>query len=239
MSSENPTFEQQRSWSNSWDQNYLRTLDPESLRRGDTALTLLKSLDLTEPNILEVGCGNGWLCEKLAKFGRVTGVDIADTAIDDAKRRVPNGSFFTGDFCSLHLPPGEFDAALTLETLSHVPDHVEFVRCLAAVLKSKGYLIVVTQNRAVYSRRQDVAHRGVGQIRRWVTMRELQSLLAENFDVKRAFTIQPSGHEGFLRIVNSARVNRALGMLISRPTLESLKERAGLGQSLEVLAQRR
>jgi len=239
MPSNFPTLDQQRTWWNSWDQKHLRTLGRETLRRGDTALSLLQSLDLNQPHILEVGCGNGWLSERLIEFGHVTGVDIADSAIDDAKRRVPNGTFFTGDFCSLHLPLAHFDVALTLETLSHVPDQMTFVRCLAAVLKPKGHLIVLTQNRVVYSRRSDIDPQGVGQIRRWVTMRELRSLLAPHFEVKRAFTIQPSGHNGFLRAVNSARVNRALALVISRSTLESLKERAGLGQTLVVLAQLR
>lgn len=239
MPPELPTLEQQQSWWNSWDRQFLRALDPATLRRGDTVLSLLRSLDLSEANILEVGCGNGWLCGRLLEFGRVTGVDIADSAIEEAKRRVPNGTFFTGDFCSLHLPPACFDVALTLETLSHVPDQIDFIRCLAAVLKPKGHVILVTQNRVVYSRRSDVAPQGVGQIRRWVTMRQLRSMIAPHFDVKRAFTIQPSGHVGFLRIVNSARINRTLSRVISPSTLESLKERVGLGQTLVVLAQRR
>lgn len=239
MQSDRPTLEQQRSWWESWDQKYLRTLDSETLRRGETALALLQSLRLDRPNILEVGCGNGWLCERLAEIGGVTGVDIAGSAIEEAKRRVPNGEFFAGDFCSLTLPAFYFDVALTLETLSHVPDQMEFLRCFAAVLKPTGHLIVVTQNHMVYSRRSNVAPQGVGQIRHWVTMRQLRRLLTPDFNVERAFTIQPSGDKGFLRVVNSRKVNQALSLVISKSTLESLKEWFGLGQSLVVLAQRR
>jgi 2-polyprenyl-3-methyl-5-hydroxy-6-metoxy-1,4-benzoquinol methylase len=234
-----PTLEQQRSWWNSWDQEHLGSLDRDSLRRGATVLSLLKSLPLRSPNILEVGCGNGWLCEKLVEIGRVTGVDIADSAIADARCRVPNATFFSGDFSSLKLPVSQFDVALTLETLSHVPDQKEFVRNLAAVLKHRGYLIVVTQNRTVYSRRSNVGPQGVCQIRHWLTMHELLKMLRPLFKLKRAFTIQPSGDKGFLRIVNSARINRVLSLAISPPILESLKEMAGFGQSLVVLTQRR
>ena len=39
-------------------------------------------------NILEVGCGNGWLCSHLAKASRgtVTGIDINKTELEQAKR---------------------------------------------------------------------------------------------------------------------------------------------------------
>src|SRR5215469_15478702 len=164
-----PTLDQQRCFWNSWDQKYLQTLSREALRRGETALLLVQSLNLDKPCILEVGCGNGWLSERLAEFGRVTGVDIADAAIGEARRRVPNGTFFAEDFCSLDLPLARFDVVLTLQTLSHVLNQAEFLRRLAAVLKPRGHLIMTTQNRVVFSRRSDVVPQEVGLIRRWVT----------------------------------------------------------------------
>jgi len=233
------TLNEQRLWWNSWDGRHLQTISPAALRRGDTAVSLLKSLRLKEPRILEVGCGNGWLCEKLAAFGRVTGVDLADAAIDEAKTRVPNATFFAGDFCRTDLPEAGFDVVVTLETLSHVPDQQEFIRRLAFVLRAEGHLVLLTQNRLVYSRCSNVAPQGRGQLRRWVSMRELRALAAPHFDVVRAFTIQPNGHLGFLRIVNSARLNGVISRLISGATLESLKERSGLGQTLVMLARRR
>jgi len=49
----------------------------------------------------------------------------------------------------------------------------------------------------------------------------------------------PSGHLGFLRMVNSAKLNAALSRVIPHPKIDWLKERAGLGQTLVMLAQRR
>jgi len=113
------------------------------------------------------------------------------------------------------------------------------VRQLAAVLKPGGHLILLTQNRLIYSRRSDIAPQGVGQVRCWVTMRQLRALVAPHFDVLRAFTMGPSGHLGFLRMVNSAKLNAALSRVIPHPKIDWLKERAGLGQTLVMLAQRR
>ena len=234
-----PTADQQRLWWNRWDSEFLRTLHPEKVRQGDTALALLRSLNLHDPQILEVGCANGWLCERLIDFGTVTGMDIADEAVADARSRVPKATFFADDFCSAELRAGLFDVAITLGTLAHVPDQPGFIRNLAVALKPGGHLILLTQNRLVYSRRSDVAPQGCGQIRRWVTMAELRALVAPHFRVVRTFTIQPSGDLGFLRVVNSAKLNAALSSVISTHTLESFKERVGLGQTLVMLAERR
>ena len=130
---------------------------------------------------------NGWLCEKFVECDEVTGVDVAEAAISDAKSRVPNVTFFAADFCSLDLPPARFDVALALEIFSHVPDQRGFVRQLAAVLKPRGHLILLTQNRLIYSRRSDIAPQGVGHVRCWVTMRQLRALVAPHFDVLRVY----------------------------------------------------
>jgi hypothetical protein len=51
--------------------------------------------------------------------------------------------------------------------------------------------------------------------------------------------MQPSGHLGFLRMVNSAKLNAALSLVIPTPKIEWLKEQAGLGQTVVMLALRR
>jgi hypothetical protein len=110
---------------------------------------------------------------------------------------------------------------------------------IATILRSEGYLILLTQNRPVYTRRSDVSPPAGGQRRRWVTMRELRSMLRPHFNTSRAFTIQPSGNRGFLRIVNSGRSNRSLAKILSQELLVRFKERCGLGQTLIVDAQKR
>src|SRR6478672_8506579 len=42
----------------------------------------------TELNILDVGCGNGWLCHRLSKIpgSSVVGIDINKIELDQAKR---------------------------------------------------------------------------------------------------------------------------------------------------------
>ena len=65
---------------------------------------LLRYLTMQERplNILEVGCGNGWLGHRLAglKDSFITGTDINGPEINDAKRvfaNIPNLQFIQGD----------------------------------------------------------------------------------------------------------------------------------------------
>lgn len=231
-------YDSQRKFWNEWDGGHLgdATIGSGALRRGETVISLLQACALQQPHILELGCGNGWLAEKLIAFGHLTGVDVADEAIVEARRRVPGGTFYAGDALRLDLPTAAFDVVITLETFSHVPNQPLFVELMARVLREAGCLILTTQNRTVYTRRNDVGPPAEGQLRRWVTMRELRSILLPHFHVLKAFTIQPSGNGGFLRIVNSVKLNWLLTKAVPRLRLERLKEKCGLGQTLIVLA---
>lgn len=234
-------YETQRSFWNTWDARHLseETLGDEARRRGDVALSLVQKCGLNRPRIIEFGCGNGWLAERLASLGSVTGVDIADQVLEEARQRVPGGTFLAGDALSMDLPAEEFDLAVTLEMLAQVPDQSRFVDVLARSLRKDGYLVLITQNRTVYGRRDDIVPVVPGQYRHWLTMRELRRLLHGHFYVQRAFTFEPAGHRSFLRIVNSPRLNGLAAHLVPQNNLNHLKELLGLGQSLVVLARKR
>jgi 2-polyprenyl-3-methyl-5-hydroxy-6-metoxy-1,4-benzoquinol methylase len=88
-----------------------------------------------------------------------------------------------------------YDAVVCVETFSHVPDQVAFVKRLADLLKPDGTLILTTQNRTVFIRSR-VMQQGEGQIRRWVTPSELQGLLGTRFHEIEMATITPAGDRG-------------------------------------------
>jgi len=55
----------------------------------------------------------------------------------------------------------------------------------------------------------------------------------------RRFTTQlPEGQLGFLRLVNSTRLNTLLGRVVPDRWIERIKEWMGLGQTIAVFAQR-
>ena len=66
---------------------------------------------------LELGCGNGELARRIApRCARYTGLDAVETALEAARRAVPEGRFVQG-FLPCPLPPGEHDLIVLSEVL--------------------------------------------------------------------------------------------------------------------------
>jgi 2-polyprenyl-3-methyl-5-hydroxy-6-metoxy-1,4-benzoquinol methylase len=233
---------QKRFW-NEWNakhrgNGYDVKVDRATLRRRDTAVRWLGDLPIIRPRILDLGCATGWLTSQLADFGEVVGTDIADASISEARRRYPGIRFECEDFGNSRSHTEDFDVVVSLETLSHVPDQTAFIERIRDALKPGGYLILTTQNRIVFERRADVTARAEGQIRNWVSPGQLRTLLKPHFRILTLTTALPEGHLGFLRLVNSARLNRIAGSFLATTKIERAKENLGLGQTIAVLAQR-
>jgi SAM-dependent methyltransferase len=233
-------IETQRQFWNQWGSDYLSeaTIGDEALRRGEVAISLVKKCPIHSPRILEFGCGNGWLAEKLIEFGPYTGVDVADKMIDEARRRVPGATFLVGDAFSMVLPSEAYDIVVTLEMFAQVLDQSRFVEVMTRALRKGGYLILTMQNRIVYSRRRDIQPQAPGQYRLWLTLRGLCKMLKPRFRILEATTFEPAGDLGFLRIVNSRRLNRYASKFFSGRSINRFKERLGLGQTLVILARK-
>jgi SAM-dependent methyltransferase len=218
----------------------------------------LESLGRTDLSILEVGCGSGWFCPQLMRFGVVTGTDLSDEGLARAQQRAPEATFVAGDFMSLDLRT-DFDVVVTLEVLSHVLDQRAFIGKLASHLRPGGHLMLATQNRFVLQYLNWRPPPGPGQLRRWVNGRELRDLLEPEFEVSELFSTTPRiARETMvwlrsLRALNP-RVSAAVGdsvegarggtadqVGLARPlrwVVERL-EAMGLGWSLMALARKR
>jgi ubiquinone/menaquinone biosynthesis C-methylase UbiE len=77
-------------------------------------------------NVLDVGCGGGYLARLLARAvapgGRVTGIDPAARAVSYASRRAPgNCSFAVGTAQDLGFPDGSFDVVTSTLAVHHIP----------------------------------------------------------------------------------------------------------------------
>lgn len=213
------------------------SLDEPSTRRMREILVSLRQLDVHEAKLLEVGCGTGWLSFRLMEFGSVTAVDLGKEIIATAKNRYPEIDFRSGDIHTLDFPAHSFNVIVTLETFSHVPDQHAFVSRLSELLRPGGVLLLTTQNKFVFDRCADVRP-AVGYLRQWVDMKTLKQLLRTEFDVRRITTLEPDGHLGFLRIVNSRRVNSVFSTILGAPLVKRLKERAGFGQTIFAIARK-
>ncbi|MCW5632275.1 MAG: class I SAM-dependent methyltransferase [Rubrivivax sp.] len=209
-----------------------------SLRQAEVIEASIAGLGRCDLEIIELGCGTGWMCERLQRFGRVTGVDLSDEVVARARLRTPGINYVAGDFMTVDLPKAHFDCVVTLDTLSHFADQAAFVARAASMLVADGMFLAATQNRFVFERWSAVSGPNPGEIRHWVDHDSLRALLSPHFKQIEIRSIEPVGDQGLLRVVNSSKLNRLLAKFLGEGSLKRWKERAMLGQSLLVVARK-
>jgi SAM-dependent methyltransferase len=229
--------EQRRFWDQRWDQQRLPRYYQK--RRGETILAILRSLRLANPEILDFGCGTGWFADQLSHHGRATGIDLSETAIAHARAAYPNVRFIAGNVYENTFPDASFDAVVSQEVVAHVENPMAYLDIIARVLKPHGYLIITTANRLVMERWDHGAPDPDAHIKLYPNRREFKRMLSGRFQVLRTTSIMPIGDRGFFRLVNSHKLNAALGWVIAPRSLERVKEWAGFGYTLVALAQKR
>ena len=95
-------------------------------------------------NVLDVGCGAGWLSRRLAKLvpqGRVVGMDISDEMIRHARRAsadFENLMFVTGEVEEIPWEPNFFSHAISVESAYYWPNPAAGVRDIFRVLRPGG-----------------------------------------------------------------------------------------------------
>ncbi len=104
--------------------------------------------------VLDAACGEGYGSFLMAKSAaRVLGVDIADEAIEHAKKTYQRSNlrFMQGDVLNLDLPDNSVDVVVSFETIEHLADHQLLLKQFKRVLKTDGLLIISTPDKAEYS----------------------------------------------------------------------------------------
>ncbi len=229
--------DQERFWE-TWQE--AKSITEWSQIRAEVILNLLRGLSLKDSEILDLGCGTGWFTERLAAFGKATGTDLSLKAIEEAKRRFPQGTFVGGDLFQVPLPEAHYDVVVSQQVIAHVVDQPRYVERAASLLKPRGHLILTTPNKFVMDRLGDQGWDATPpeHIEQWLDRKAVVRLLRPRFEILKFTSILPMGDRGILRLVNSARLNRALGFIIPAARLRALKERAGLGYTLIALARK-
>jgi ubiquinone/menaquinone biosynthesis C-methylase UbiE len=99
--------------------------------------------------ILDVGCGMGDFLRLLAGLvapGDATGIDLSETMILEARRRVnedvPNISFDVADALDLPFEPRSFDRITATQVLLHIPDWSRALSEMWRVLAPSGSLAI-------------------------------------------------------------------------------------------------
>ncbi len=112
------------------------------------------AIDLLRPrrgmSILDLACGQGILCRRLAEMGvRVTGVDAAPKLIEQAKTRSPQIDYHVADARKLaDLDLRDLDAACCVMALSNFDPLEPALRAVANALKPGGSFVAVVTHPA-------------------------------------------------------------------------------------------
>jgi SAM-dependent methyltransferase len=97
-----------------------------------------------EDNVLDLGCGAGWLARLLAEQvpeGRVVGVDLSDEMIRRARRNnvdLENAMFVVGEAEEIPWDASFFTHAISVEAAYYWPDPLAALREVRRVLREGG-----------------------------------------------------------------------------------------------------
>ena len=108
-------------------------------------LPVLEKMQLAPTdNVLDVGCGSGWLSRRISKRvpeGRVVGMDISDEMVRVARRSSidhDNILFVTGEAAEIPWEPNFFYHAISVESAYYWPDPAVGLKEIHRVLRPGG-----------------------------------------------------------------------------------------------------
>jgi SAM-dependent methyltransferase len=143
------------------------TPPPRAFCRAELVTRLLRSRART---FLDIGCGEGYIAERLAKMG-LTGLalDASPEAVAIARQRLQSQALAGvkvrhGDLFDVEVPRGEADAVLFLEVLEHLEDDMAALERLRQLVRDGGFLVVSVP---AHARLWDALDDWAGHLRRY------------------------------------------------------------------------
>ncbi len=241
----------EHSWWDLWNTSYRAADDGDqtSTELFAHVVDVMRNSSQGRPGrILEVACGTGTLSRRLS-FSSYHGLDLSSAAIEIARQKAELIQFPTGasrptyeaaDFHDWSLPSAPFDVVLCVDAISCFRDQAYSLRKIAQSLRAEGWVVITSVNPVVYNRirRADGGHLRNGPVSHWLSQGELHDLVKQaGLTLERSYTIMPRGNVGLLRVINSRRLDQALGRR-GAAVFRRLKEEMGLGQYRIVLARK-
>lgn len=140
-----------------------RWWDPEGPQKPLHALNPVRleyvasRVPLRGARVLDVGCGGGLLSEAMARRGaEVTGIDMAPLTVEIAELHALESGVsvkYLRESAEMHAEhsAGQYDIAVCMEMIEHVPEPVSVLRALHRLVKPDGHVFVSTLNRNLKS----------------------------------------------------------------------------------------
>lgn len=97
--------------------------------------------NLEGKRILDAGVGDGYMLEHI-NCTDLWGIDISETRIERATRRVPHATLLREDLCRTGLDSNMFDGIICADVLEHIRTPALAVRELVRLCKPDGFIVI-------------------------------------------------------------------------------------------------
>ena len=127
-----------------WGEGFLSPGGPDEVAR------VLDGVDLRGRSVLDIGCGVGGVDVALVETfgaGWVTGIDVEDTVLTAARRRIERHGLTSRIGVlkvapgPLPLPPASFDVVFSKDSIVHIADKAAMARDVSRVLVPGGWFV--------------------------------------------------------------------------------------------------
>lgn len=143
-------------WTGAWDD--MRRYGP--MARHSRRLMRRMTDDLAPASILDIGGGEGSLLQTLGAAhpnAKMTGTDLAATAVELARKQMPQAEFAVLDVTKDKLP-GKFDLIVCADVVEHIDDDLAALNNMAAMTSPGGHVVVATLQGRMRHFERDVGH---------------------------------------------------------------------------------
>jgi 2-polyprenyl-3-methyl-5-hydroxy-6-metoxy-1,4-benzoquinol methylase len=136
-------------------------------------------------NVLDVGCGDGYLASQISQKFEVIGIDISREAVKVAKNKNPKMDFIVASCTDIPFPDNSFDTVVASEVIEHInyDDGKNFLKEARRALNRQGRIIVSTPNLSnLYMRFLQFTSKNIEHLKEY-TKKEFTELVSMYFKI--------------------------------------------------------
>jgi 2-polyprenyl-3-methyl-5-hydroxy-6-metoxy-1,4-benzoquinol methylase len=154
-------------------------------------------------DIIDFGCGRGWLANKLSKYGSVLGIEPVQNVVNYAKKLYPNISFEVGSIEKLLNK--QVDVIVASEVIEHFKDEdkLKYFTAFNKVLKLNGYCLITTPRAEVQKEWLSYRKDSGQPVENWLTEFQVEELAKlSGFSVEEKIILQERANDSNSPLLN-------------------------------------